>query len=130
MPALSQNLTFRIGSETTVAVVYPNTGTTTMVYASEPAKGDGYFGGSDGIHTAMYSATANFIGTVTMQATLAAAPVESDWFNVVDTAVTYTTYDNRISSTVDIRNFTGNFVWVRAHVSIYSGTVSSILYNH
>jgi hypothetical protein len=130
MPALSQSLTFTIGTSTTVAVVYPNTGTTTMVYTSNPAKGDGYFGGSDGFHTVMYTTTPNFVGTVTMQATLATEPLESDWFNVADTNVSYTTYDGRSTTSVDLSNFTGNFVWVRGHVSIYRGTVSSILYNH
>jgi hypothetical protein len=130
MPALSQNLTFTVGTGTTVAVVYPNTGTSTLVYTSNPVKGDGYFGGSDGFHTVMYSATPSFIGTVTMQATLATSPVETDWFNVADTTVSYTVYDERATSTADISNFTGNFVWVRGHVSIYQGTVSSILYNH
>ena len=55
-----------------------------MIYTSDPVKGDGYFGGSDGFHTVMYTATPSFVGTVTMQATLASAPAELDWFDVVD----------------------------------------------
>ena len=130
MPALSQSLTFTVENTSTVVVDYPNTGTTTMVYFSEPVKGDGYFGGSDGFHTVMYTATPSFVGTVTMQATLASAPEATDWFNIVDTTVEYGELDERTTSTVDIYNFTGNFVWVRGYISIYQGAVSSIRYNH
>jgi len=130
MPALSQSLTFTVNSTSSVVVSYPNTGTTTMIYTSDPVKGDGYFGGSDGFHTVMYTATPSFVGTVTMQATLASAPAELDWFDVVDTTVEYGELNVRTTSTVDIYNFTGNFVWVRGHVAIYQGAVSSIRYNH
>ena len=130
MPALSQSLTFTVNSTSSVVVDYPNTGTTTMVYTSDPVKGDGYFGGSDGFHTVMYTATPSFVGTVTMQATLASAPAELDWFDVVDTTVEYGELNERTTSTVDIYNCTGNFVWVRGHIAIYQGAVSSIRYNH
>ena len=78
----------------------------------------------------MYTCTENFIGTVTMQATLATQPQDSDWFNVLGTTSSYNSFDSRNSSTVDIYNFTGNFVWVRGYVQIADGQVQSILYNH
>ena len=134
MPALSQSLLFTpansVGTTSTVAVVYPNTATSTQVYVSEKAKGDGYFGNSDGFHTVMYAASPNFVGTVTMQATLATAPAETDWFNVVGTTSTYTALNIRSTSTVDAYNFTGNFVWVRGKVSIDAGSVYMVQYNH
>lgn len=131
MPALSQNLTFSIyNSTSSVAVVYPNTGTTTIVYNSVPAKGDGYYGVSDGMHTVTYAATPTFVGSIYMQASLASQPVESDWFNITDTIVRYTVQDNRSTTTVDYFNFIGNFVWVRGVVSIDSGSVNEIQYNH
>lgn len=130
MPALSQSLSFNINSTSTVVVDYPNTGTTTMVYISDPYKGDGYFGGSDGFHTVMYTTGPDFVGTVTMQATLASQPVATDWFTVVGTSSTYRLTDIRTNSTVDLHNFIGNFVWVRGHISIDQGVVSSIRYNH
>lgn len=130
MPALSQSLTFTVENTSTVVVDYPNTGTTTMIYTSDRVKGDGYFGGSDGFHTVMYTATPTFVGTVTMQATLASEPVDSDWFNVVATTSTYTLMNTRSTSTVDVYNFTGNFVWVRGYVAIEQGAVSSVRYNH
>lgn len=130
MPALSQNLTFTIGTSTTVVVDYPNTGTTTLVYTSNKVKGDGYFGGSDGLHTVAFVASKFFVGTITMQASLASEPVEADWFNVQNATSTYTALDARTTSTVDIYNFTGNFVWVRGYIAIEEGTVSAIQYNH
>ncbi len=135
MPALSQSLLFPIttGNTTTnsVQVTYPvSIATSTVYYSSIQAKGDGYFGGSDGFHTVGYSATHTFEGTIKMQATLASEPVETDWFDIVDTSVTYASYDARTESTMDIFNFTGNFVWVRGNISIDAGTVMYINYNH
>jgi hypothetical protein len=134
MPALSQSLLFTpansVGTTSTVAVVYPNTATTTQIYLSEKAKGDGYFGNSDGLHTVMYTASSAFVGTVTMQATLATSPAENDWFNVSGTTSTYRVLDDRSASTVDSYNFTGNFVWVRGYVAIDAGSVFMVQYNH
>jgi hypothetical protein len=110
--------------------MYPNSGTTMLSYLSAPEKGDGYYGNNDGLHTVMYTCSADFIGTVTMQATLAVAPTNSDWFNIVGTQQSYHQYDSRTTSTVDIFNFTGNFVWVRGVVNINHGQVQSVLYNH
>lgn len=134
MPALSESLLFTpansVGSTATVAVVYPNTATTTQVYTSQKTKGDGYFGNSDGFHTVMYVASPSFVGTVTMQATLATSPAENDWFNVSGTTSTYTVLNTRSTSTVDSYNFTGNFVWVRGRVTINAGSVFMVQYNH
>jgi hypothetical protein len=134
MPALSQSLLFTpansVGTTSTVAVVYPNTATTTQIYLSDKAKGDGYFGNSDGLHTVMYAANSTFVGTVTMQATLATSPTNNDWFNVSGTTSTYRVLDNRSTSTVDSYNFTGNFVWVRGYVAIDAGSVFMVQLNH
>ncbi len=134
MPALSQSLEFAqkhtASSSTSVSVNYPNTGTGTLIYISDKVKGEGYFGNSDGFHTVAYSATQSFIGTITMQATLASEPTESDWFNVRDTTSTYRSFDIRSTSTVDVYNFSGNFVWVRGQISIDEGAVLSVQYNH
>jgi hypothetical protein len=130
MPALSQNLIFYTTSGTaTVLVNYTGTGTV-QTFISDQVKGDGYFGGSDGFHTVAYNTTQYFIGTVTMQATLASEPVSADWFTVSNTDVSYTEFDARTQSNVDLYNFTGNFVWVRGHIQIEEGAVTSIQYNH
>jgi hypothetical protein len=149
MPALSQNLVFKItnGNTTTntVQLAYPNTATTALVYNSEKIRGDGYFGGSDGLHTVLWSVS-QFSGAITIQGTLASEPQEADWSTVnltsannnysVDTtglvrpgnttATVYTT------ATTDIKsyNFTGNFVWLRGKVSNFThGMVYNISIN-
>jgi hypothetical protein len=61
---------------------------------------------------------------------LASDPIESDWFNIANTSVTYTEMDDRDTKTVDYYNFTGNFVWVRGRIVIDGGSVESIQYNH
>lgn len=134
MPALSQNLTFyqfqTASTNTSVNINYPNTGTGVLTYISTKVKGDGYYGSSDGLHTAAYTTTRYFAGTITMQATLASEPIETDWFTVRDTTTTYSVSNIRSTSTVDLHNFTGNFVWVRGHVQISEGGVLSIQYNN
>jgi hypothetical protein len=131
MPALSQSLIFHTNSGTnTVLVNYPNTGTGSLTYFSDKVKGDGYFGGSDGFHTVSYNTTQHFRGTVTMQATLVSEPISSDWFNVADTSQVYRQFDVRTGPSVDIFNFTGNFVWVRGYIQIEEGSVTAIQYNH
>jgi len=134
MPALSQTLTFTPDhyplTTSTTAVVYPNSATNTVVFLGNKLPGNGYYGVSGGLHTAMYVADMNFVGTVTMQATLATEPVDSDWFAISGTTVNYTEMNSRSTSTVDCVNFDGNFVWVRGHVAIDAGSVQYILYNH
>jgi hypothetical protein len=134
MSALSQSLIFipaqSVNASGTVSITYPNTATNTLVYHSDKVKGDGYYGASDGLHTAMYTANPTFLGTVTMQATLSISPVEGDWFNVTGTTTSYNKFDIRTTTTVDYCNFTGNFVWVRGQVSISQGSIDSIQYNH
>jgi hypothetical protein len=134
MPALSQGLQFSIyNSTSSVAVVYPNNTGTMQIYYSEPVKGDGYYGSSDGLHTVMYTMVPdtyiNFIGTLTMQASLAAQPVEGDWFSIDGVTSSYNPTSNVQTTQIDYYNFTGNFVWVRGVVAISAGT-ASILYNH
>ena len=131
MPALSQSLEFVTYTNTaSVAVVYPNSATSVMIYNSGKVQGDGYYGSSVGLHTVMITATSNFVGTASIQASLATLPAETDWFSVDNATVSYTEMNSRNTSTVDCFNFTGNFVWIRGVVAIAGGTVESILYNH
>lgn len=138
MPSLAQGLEFITYTNTaSVQVVYPLFTSTngTLVYKSIPAKGDGYFGNSDGLHTVMYTYDSNFVGTITMQASLATNPIENDWFDIVGTSEELTENSpgyngNSVTAQSKYFNFTGNFVWVRGVVSIDSGQVDSIYYNH
>lgn len=138
MSSLAEGLEFITYTNTaSVQVTYPlYTATTqTLVYNSIPAKGDGYFGSSDGLHTVMYTYDSNFIGTITMQASLATSPTEADWFNIEGTSEqqteTSSSYNgNSVVAQSSYHNFTGNFVWVRGVVVIEAGQVDSIYYNH
>lgn len=134
MPALSQSLTFTVNSSTSASLVYPNTGTTALEYSSNPVKGDGYFGNSDGLHTVQVRLT-NFNGSVAVQGTLATNPTENDWFDMrldAGDGSTVTSIDyNTATSAISCYNFTGNIVWVRANVNNWTaGTVNSIQVNH
>jgi hypothetical protein len=134
MSALSQSLLFTpadsVGNSATVAVVYPNTATSTVVFLSEKVKGDGYYGASDGLHTSLYVANSSFIGTIVMEGTLATEPISSDWFSIPETEVSYDEFSERLeSTTADAKNFIGNFVWVRSKISIDQGSVLAVRFN-
>lgn len=136
MPALSQPFLFQDlnPSQTTgTSITYPGSGTTsTFTCVSNQYQGNGFFGSSSGVATTGYTVTGNFIGTCTMQGTLATSPIDvsttqTDWFDIVDTAVQYNQPGSTITNYV---NFVGNFVWVRAKVDIALGTLQVINYNH
>lgn len=144
MPAQSLQFKFAIGTGTTTATSVAIGWQTALIKAYAPdgsfnfkssaEKGDGYYGSSDGFHTASYTVTPNFVGTITIQATLAGSPAEADWFNVNDTSITYVDEVIPASTTTSFVNFTGNFVWVRALVQRAdmdpNGSVLFINYNH
>lgn len=107
--------------------------------------GDGYYNRSDGIHTVQWSVV-NFIGKITIQASLHKEPADSDWFDVplgslieysIDTTGKVSQTPIRSISYTEsttgsfVNNFIGNYVWVRANVSNWtSGSVTSILLSH
>ena len=139
MSAMSSQFKFIIntGTFTATSVAIPSAAVApdgSNLFKSTPEKGDGYFGSADGLHTVTYTITPNFAGTLTMQASLASAPVEADWFNVNNTTVEYNTITIPATTTTNYVNFTGNFVWVRAVVQRSSDqpncSVTWINYNH
>ena len=108
---------------------HPGDSTETVVTGTA-FKGDGYYSRSDGFHTVQYNVV-GFIGTINMQATLSTTPVEADWFTVTSAVHTSTAADSANSDGSFIKNFTGNYMWVRAVVSNWTdGSVTSILLNH
>ena len=91
-------------------------------------KGDGYYGRSDGFHTVQYNLQ-SFLGTVNIQASLAIEPSDDDWFTV--TTDSYSVVNDTGTTGSFIKNFTGNYVWIRATITSWTdGTVSSIQLNH
>lgn len=139
MPALSSQFTFVIntGTFTATSVAIPSTAVSInndTYFRSNPQKGDGYFGNSDGLHTVSFTVTPNFAGSLSVQASLATSPSESDWFTVTNTTYTYEYPIIPATTTTNYTNFTGNFVWVRAIVERTSdqpnGGVRFVNYNH
>jgi len=109
---------------TTVGTITGNYDGVSQLFYSDNVKGDGYYGDQDGIHTVSYSATA-LTATISMQGTLVGQPLESDWFDIADTAVSY---DN--TTNIQSVNFNGNFVWVRCKVDNFiSGTIQKVMFN-
>ena len=99
--------------------------TDTVTVTSDPVKGAGYYGFGFGLHTVNYQIT-DFIGEIKMQATLAAIPSDADWFDIDGTDQVNTSS----TTSSNIYNFSGNFVWVRATFTYTSGTVNKISYNY
>ena len=116
----------------------------TQTHTGDKFKGDGYYGRSDGLHTIQINLN-DFIGTIAMEGTLASTPSEDDWFTIplgtgntsMDTTgligeatvsgITHST-GNSTSST---KNFTGNYVWIRAKRTNWpAGSITNIKLNH
>lgn len=106
---------------------------------SAEAKGCGYYGNSNGLHTVEYSTSNGFNGKIKMQATLATKPTEADWFDVVGT--TLGDGINPVNPPIVSYNFTGNFVWVRAVIvgwgnrppnptPLLLGSINRVLFTH
>lgn len=103
----------------------PYNGSSTT-FSSDQLKGNGYYGYTDGLHTVSYKLT-NFVGIIVFQATLLQSPTDSDWFNISSTSVGDGT--NAVTGSY-FYNFTGNFVWCRAHITNFTaGNINQVLYN-
>ena len=132
----NNNRTFTVKSATSSQVIVEEEVTTEAAGASftldyvgfvtDKNKGDGYYSQVDGVHTVAYHVNSTMTGSIKMQGSLATTPTEDDWFDISGT-----TFTADQSTLVDSKNFTGNFVWVRAKCSsMTAGSVTKILYNH
>lgn len=96
---------------------------------SAKQKGAGYHRLNNALHTVVFQFN-NFKGSVKIQATLALYPSEEDWFDVAyDNGDSLEAVDSTPLLTTEIRNFTGNFVWIRAAYLIEEGTITEIRYS-
>ena len=88
-------------------------------------KAGGYYGYSDSMYTlAIY--TTNFTGRIYIQGTLASNPVETDWFNISLSDLSYLD----LATSTDIAGYTvsGNYTYIRAKVTNRTeGTIDKIL---
>ena len=101
----------------------------TFIYG-EKQKGAGYYRKSTPFHTATFVFD-NFKGSVKLQGTLVLYPSEHDWFDIVyDSGTALESLDSTAIVNAATRNFTGNFVWIRAAYQITEGTISLIRYSY
>jgi hypothetical protein len=109
---------------------HPDDSTSESLFG-EKFKGDGYYGRSDGIHTVQYI-YAQFKGTISIQGTLAVNPQEEDWFTIQETVSEIELESPPTSQAQSsIKNFTGNYVWVRVAVLNWTtGTINAVLLSH
>jgi hypothetical protein len=127
MPSTAQTI---LGS-----TAHPSGGTTATVYGNK-FKADGYYGFTDGLHTAAFYLSA-FVGQVGVQGTLAKDPGDNDWANLTLSGPT-TDYNDSTGGTTRViaYNFTGNFTYIRAWAEFDStdtsgtGAISKVLYNY
>lgn len=117
-------------SETILSATSGPDDSSAITVIGEKYKGDGYYSRSDGFHTVQYNLAGNennaFRGRIVIQATLASNPIETDWFEILETSNTFTG-----SSGSFMYNFTGNYVWVRAYIDNWTdGNIEDIKLNH
>lgn len=117
-------------TSTTILTIQSHPGdSSTVNVTGDKYQGDGYYSRSDGFHTVQYNVE-GFIGELTMQATLATSPVEADWFTLTATKHISNATDSENSDGSFVKNFTGNYVWVRVIATFTDGTVNSVFLNH
>lgn len=120
----------------TTSITYPPDTKGEVTYYSEKEKGSGYHNDS-GFHTVMYvpapfkvqtmpGQPINFDGSIVIQATLEEDPAEEDWVTLEETrsVINQDNYKN------ELRNFLGNYVWIRAKVTVSSGVLQQIFINY
>jgi hypothetical protein len=113
-------------SSTAFGNAYGEYNGTDINWYSSSYKGDGYYGYTDGLHTYSYQLT-GFVGILGFQASLATTPTVSDWFDITTSQVGDGI--NPVTAT-GFKNFSGNFVWVRASITRFTaGTINKVLYN-
>jgi len=105
-----------------------STESTEFVYSNKN-KGAGYHSSRDATHTFVYLVNDAFIGSITIQGTLAERPGEEDWFDIADSEFTVEDSSINYQNSVPSRVFEGNFVWLRSKTLLTDGTITEIRYN-
>ena len=114
--------------ENTVLLTVTSTESAVYLY-SDKQKGAGYHRLENPLHTAVFQFN-NFKGSVKIQATLVLYPSDDDWFDVeYDSGNSLEAVDSTPLLTTTSRNFTGNFIWIRAAYRLEEGTITEIRYS-
>lgn len=98
---------------------------------SDKQKGAGYHSRYGSLHTAIFEFD-EFKGSVKLQGTLALYPGDNDWVDIVynDLGTQLDALDSTPLVSTATRNFTGNFVWIRAAYKLEQGVITQIRYNY
>jgi hypothetical protein len=92
-------------------------------FTGNPQKAANYYRGRGGMQTVLYRVT-NFVGAITIEATLDDDPATARWFptNIYGDGSTGTPVND-----VHPANIQGNFTWLRAKVTAFStGTIDIV----
>lgn len=113
-----------------------------LTFYSNRIEGSGYFQLGDRTHAVAYTVQGAFKGTCTVEVSYSPNPVEQDWTAVSSTVVEYTGLETTGSAGLsgsggavsrpaktDLREFTGDYAWVRVRLDISRGTLQAIKYN-
>lgn len=94
-------------------------------FVADPQKAANYYRGRGGLQTVRFAVT-NFIGAITIQATLDTDPVAARWFTVYEYGDDSANQDGSTTETLSI-NVRGNFTWLRAAISNFqTGTIDQV----
>lgn len=92
-----------------------------QLFFSNAVPAANYYAGNGSIQTLFYNLS-NFVGTITIQATLNDLPEQAQWFDISERGDGITPDSGYTSTTV-----TGNFSWIRAQVTGFdAGTITSV----
>ena len=114
-----------------------------LTFYSNRIEGSGYFQLGARTHCVAYTVQGAFKGTCSVEVSYSPNPVDQDWTLVESTVVEYlgleTTGSAGVSggfsgavsrpSKTDLREFTGDYAWVRVRLDISRGTLQAIKYN-
>ena len=94
---------------------------------SAKAKGCGYSGQTNGLHTVQFSTTGTFNGIIKIQGSLATTPSDTDWYDITSLGNNVTPVPDQTTTT----NFSGNHVWIRGIITAFSaGNINRVLFTH
>lgn len=92
-----------------------------QLFYSNAVPAANYYAGNGSVQTILYSLS-DFVGVITMQATLNDLPEQAQWFDISVRGDGSTADSGITSATV-----TGNFSWIRARVEAFdSGTIQAV----
>lgn len=95
-------------------------------WSGVPQQAANYYGGFGGLQTIAFYLN-GFQGLIKIEAALDSSPTaDSQWFKIDEFDSTASATTNNFS-----RNITGNFVWIRANVELFSaGTITKLMMSY